>query len=123
MRYRCHGVPLRFGGLPVLLLLGCGPDVPAADQPMLTTRAERTRYEQTTGYGEVVQFMERAAALSDRVHFTTFGDTVEGRPLPLVVVGDPTDARPAFGHLTPTAPVCGYRPTSTAARCAARKRC
>ena len=95
MRYRCHGVPLRFGGLPVLLLLGCGPDVPAADQPMLTTRAERTRYEQTTGYGEVVQFMERAAALSDRVHFTTFGDTVEGRPLPLVVVGDPTDARPA----------------------------
>ena len=61
---------------------------------MLTTRAERTRYEQTTGYGEVVQFMERAAALSDQVHFTTFGDTVEGRPLPLVVVGDTRDARP-----------------------------
>jgi len=76
-----------------MLLLGCGPGVPA-DQPVLTTRAERTRYEQTTGYGEVVQFMERAAALSDRVHFTTFGETVEGRPLPLVVVGDARDARP-----------------------------
>ena len=38
--------------------------------------------------------MERAAALSDQVHFTTFGDTVEGRPLPLVVVGHARDARP-----------------------------
>ena len=83
------------GGLAILLLVGCGQDGSATDRPLLTTRAERTRYEQTTGYGEVVLFMERAAALSDRVHFTTFGDTVEGRPLPLVVVGDTTDARPA----------------------------
>ena len=82
------------GGLFLIPVLGCGPGAPAADQPMLTTRAERTRYEQTTGYGEVVQFMERAAALSDRMHFTTFGDTVEGRPLPLVVVADTPDARP-----------------------------
>ena len=80
--------------LAAILIVGCDPGAPATDQPMLTTRAERTRYEQTTGYGEVVQFMERAAALSDQVHFTTFGDTVEGRPLPLVVVGDTRDARP-----------------------------
>ena len=80
--------------LGAILIMGCGPGAPAVDPPMLTTRAERTRYEQTTGYGEVVQFMERAAALSDQVHFTTFGDTVEGRPLPLVVVGAARDARP-----------------------------
>ena len=79
--------------LAVTLIMGCGPGAPA-DQRMLTTRAERTRYEQTTGYGEIVQFMEQAAELSARVHFTTFGDTVEGRPLPLVVVGDARDARP-----------------------------
>ena len=85
---------LSFGGVCLILILGCGSGAPATDQPMLTTRAERTRYEQTTGYGEVVQFMERAAALSDQVHFTTFGDTIEGRPLPLVVVGDTRDARP-----------------------------
>lgn len=83
-----------FGCLTLTLVLGCGPGTPVVDQPMLTTRAERTRYEQTTGYGEVVQFMERAAALSDQVHYTTFGNTVEGRPLPLVVVGDARDARP-----------------------------
>ena len=91
--FTCHGVTVG-GCLAVILMLGCGPGAPAADQSMLTTRAERTRYEQTTGYGEVVQFMERAAALSDQVHFTTFGDTVEGRPLPLVVVGHARDARP-----------------------------
>ena len=88
----CHGVTAA-GCLAVILTLGCGPGAPAVDPP-LTTRAERTRYEQTTGYGEVVQFMKRAAAQSDRVHFTTFGDTVEGRPLPLVIVGDTGDARP-----------------------------
>ena len=80
--------------LSVTVALGCGPGAPADDQAMLTIRPERTRYEQTTGYGETVQFMQRAAALSDRIHFTTFGETVEGRPLPLVVVGDMTDARP-----------------------------
>ena len=71
--------------------LGCGPSVPL----QLTTRAERTHYEQTTGYGEVVQFLERAAARSDRVHITNFGSTAEGRPLPLAVVGDAADASPS----------------------------
>lgn len=61
----------------------------------LRTRAERTGYRETTGYDEVVQFVERAAALSDRVHATSFGTTVEGRSLPLVVVGDVPGARPA----------------------------
>ena len=84
-----------FGVLTVAATVGCGPGAPTVDQPMLTTRAERTRYEQTTGYGEVVRFMQRAATLSGRVHFTTFGNTAEGRPLPLIVVGDTTDARPA----------------------------
>ena len=61
----------------------------------LLTRAERTGYRETTAYHEVVQLVERAAALSDHVHATSFGTTVEGRPLPLVVVGDVPDARPA----------------------------
>ena len=61
----------------------------------LLTRAERTGHRETTAYHEVVQFVERAAALSDRVRATSFGTTVEGRPLPLVVVGDVPDASPA----------------------------
>ena len=61
----------------------------------LLTRAERTGYRETTGYDEVVEFIDRAAGLSDQVHVTSFGSTVEGRALPLVVVGDVADARPA----------------------------
>lgn len=83
------------GTLSVTMGLACGPNRPGDALPQLTTRAERTRYEQTTGYGEVVRFMEQAAALSDRVHVTSFGSTVEGRPLPLAIVGDMPDARPA----------------------------
>ena len=61
----------------------------------MLTRAERTGYAETTGYDEVVEFIERAAGLSDGIHVTSFGATVEGRALPLVVVGDVADARPA----------------------------
>ena len=75
-------------------LAGCAPgDREAGALP--PTRAERTAYEQTTGYGEVFQFVTLAANRSGRIHATTFGSTVEGRPLALAVVGDVADARPA----------------------------
>ena len=80
--------------LPVLTT-ACTPAAPEDPSLQLITRAERTQFEQTTGYGEVVQLMQRAAALSERVHYTTFGTTAEGRPLPLVIVGDSVDAQPA----------------------------
>ena len=75
-------------------LAACAPgDREAGALP--PTRAERTGYEQTTGHGEVVQVVTLAANRSERIHATTFGSTVEGRPLPLAVVGDVADARPA----------------------------
>ncbi len=80
--------------LAAALLAGCAPgDREAGALP--PTRAERTGWEQTTGHGEVVQFVTLAASRSARIHATTFGSTVEGRPLPLAVVGDAADARPA----------------------------
>ena len=80
--------------LTAAALAGCAPpDRDAAGLP--PTRAERTGYEQTTGHGEVVRFVELAAEQSERIHATTFGTTLEGRPLPLAVVGDTADAQPA----------------------------
>ena len=98
----------RFLGITCLFAtaaVACGPAVPddtagrdvapgAAERDLLT-RAERTSYEETTGFDEVVEFIERAAGLSDGIQVTSFGSTVEGRALPLVVVGDVADARPA----------------------------
>ena len=78
--------------LLALTMPGCGSAGPGDVRSDLRTRAERTGYEETTGYDEVVELVERAAAMSDRVHVTSFGTTMEGRSLPLVVVGDVPDA-------------------------------
>ena len=83
------------GLLTLSCLVSCGPAGPPDHRLMLTTRAERTGFQQSTGYGEVMRQLEYAAATSDLVHLTTFGSTVDGRPLPLAIVGDLPDAAPA----------------------------
>ena len=60
----------------------------------LKTTPERTNYEQTSRYADVVAFMDAVEQASPKlVHLTTFGYTNEGRALPLAVVGAP-DATP-----------------------------
>jgi len=65
-----------------------------AEGALPLTRAERTDYRETTGYDEVMDFVRRIDASSPRIHLTTFGYTFEGRPLPLLVVGDVADPSP-----------------------------
>ena len=56
----------------------------------LRTRPERTDFRETSRYDDVVAFMnEVAQAAPTRIRLTTFGKTVEGRTLPLAVVGAP----------------------------------
>ncbi len=56
----------------------------------LTARPERTEYRETSRYEDVVTFLNEAAqAAPDTIRLTTFGKTVEGRTLPLAVVGAP----------------------------------
>lgn len=87
--------------LTLACLVSCGPAAPPDHRVMLTTRAERTAFQQTTGYGETMRHLEYAAATSPLVHLTTFGSTVDGRPLPLAIVGDLPDARPATVAASP----------------------
>ena len=75
------------------VLTACGGPAPS-DDPFLT-RAERTDYRETSSYADVVDFLQRAAAASPSVHYTTYGFTNEGRALPLAVVGDVADPSPA----------------------------
>ena len=85
----------------VLSILGlaaaCAPAAVdrGSDLSSLLTAAERSDFEQTTRYDEVVELMEAFDAASDRLHMTTFGYSYEGRPLPMMVVGDVADADPA----------------------------
>jgi hypothetical protein len=75
--------------------MGASPQAPPRQAPGdPLTRAERTRFEETTRYDEVLRFLNAVAADSDLVHLTSFGESAEGRALPLAVVGRLGDARP-----------------------------
>jgi hypothetical protein len=57
---------------------------------VLKTTAERTNFEETSHYQEVVDFMNAVAkAAPKKVFLTTFGETNEKRALPLAVIGAP----------------------------------
>ncbi len=53
----------------------------------LLTTPERTDWVQTSRYAEVVEFVETVVEADPRMHLRTFGYSMEGRPLPMVVVG------------------------------------
>jgi hypothetical protein len=68
----------------VLLGIGWAGVASAAD---LAIRPELSDWRETSTSAEVVAHLEQAAALHPRLHYTTFGTSREGRPLPLLVVG------------------------------------
>ena len=76
--------------LILALALGCAPGSgsvePAASTPAPLTRAERSGWTETSRFDDVVAFIDSLDA-PELLHDTTFGETVRGRALPLVVVG------------------------------------
>src|SRR5690606_37329547 len=80
---------IALGLAAALAVPACADRTDGASEPPLLTRAEATDYRETTRYAEAVAFAERVAAADPRIHYTTFGYTHEGRPLPLLVVGAP----------------------------------
>ncbi len=64
------------------------PSPAAPSAASLQTRPERTAFNETSTYADVVAFMEAAAKAAPKlIHLTTFGTSSEGRTLPLAVVG------------------------------------
>lgn len=59
----------------------------AQERPLPVTTAEATDYEQTTRYADVVAFMRDLDERSERAFYTTVGKTVEGREIPMLVLG------------------------------------
>ena len=91
-RYRAMARKYLLLGWVAVAVAGCGGSAPAGEA--FLTRAERTAYRETSSYAEVVDFLERAAASDASIHYTTYGYTNEGRPIPMAVVGDVEDASP-----------------------------
>ncbi|MES2179004.1 MAG: M14 family metallopeptidase [Gemmatimonadota bacterium] len=63
------------------------PTAAAVQKKWPLTRPELTGFAETSRYEEVVAFMKQMAAISPKIHLTTYGYTYEGRPLPLAVIG------------------------------------
>jgi predicted deacylase len=75
------------------LTVGCGTSsTMTATTPL--TRAERSRFEETSRYADVRAFIDALVKQTPRVHVEMFGESEEGRDLPLLVIGDPPAAAP-----------------------------
>lgn len=96
------------GLLMFMITSACASRAPAALTPApapapvdgVLTRAERTGWLETSSYEDVIAFIDSVAA-APLMHATAFGSSLQGRALPLVVVGaasaEPSDVR-ASGH-------------------------
>ncbi len=60
----------------------------------MKSRAESTNFQETSRYADVVKFFTELAAASPLIRQETFGHSVEGRALPLVILADPPVAHP-----------------------------
>ncbi|MEK6320911.1 MAG: M14 family metallopeptidase [Acidobacteriota bacterium] len=81
--------------LTTLLLLNVAARVPVlAEENQLKSRAELTNFEETSRYDDVLRFFDELQKRSPLVRVETFGHSVEGRALPLVILADPPISQP-----------------------------
>jgi len=80
--------------LMALLVAGEAQAQTVGDSITLLTRAERSGYQETSRYADVMAFVEQVVEVSPLLHLTSMGYSMEGRALPVVVVGDVDDASP-----------------------------
>jgi zinc carboxypeptidase len=60
----------------------------------LKSRAELTNFEETSRYDDVLRFFDELQKRSPLIRIETFGHSVEGRALPLVILSDPPISQP-----------------------------
>ncbi|HTF38944.1 MAG TPA: M14 family metallopeptidase [Blastocatellia bacterium] len=65
-----------------------------AQDNTLRSHAELTNYEETSRYDDVLRFFDELQKRSPLVRVETFGHSVEGRALPLVILSDPPISEP-----------------------------
>ncbi len=71
------------------------PPAGAPSEAFPRTRAESSDYRETSTYADVMSFLRALEGTSDRLAFTDFGYSEEGRRLPLVVFARSPRATPA----------------------------
>lgn len=70
------------------------PSLAAQSDGLPKSRAEQSGYTDTSRYEDVVDFINEIAKKSELARVTSFGKSVEGRDLPLVVLSNPPIGQP-----------------------------
>ena len=73
----------------------CAVSIGTAQQPDLRSRAEISNYEETSSHADIQRVIDGLVASSPLVHTESFGQTEEGRDLPLLVISEPRVTTPA----------------------------
>jgi hypothetical protein len=63
-----------------------------------TTRPERTGYQETSSYADVLGFLDSLRGITSDIRLGTLATSPEGRTVPYVLVGRPLPASPAEAH-------------------------
>ena len=65
-----------------------------AQEDLLTT-SEKSDYRATSTYGEVMSFLNKLQSESSYANLETIATTIEGRKVPLLIIGNPLPEKPA----------------------------
>ncbi|MBN2416742.1 hypothetical protein JXO52_12920 [bacterium] len=94
--------PVRIAAALCLFLL---PLTAGFTQTGPLTRAEASDYLETSLYKDVMDFISELQLLTPHVRVEMMGRSAEGRPIPLLIIGDPLPASPADLRLDGRLPV------------------
>lgn len=79
----------------LLLCLTLLLSVSAQGQSTLLTVAEKSNYESTSTYNDVISFIEVLEQSSPYIRVETMARSIEGRDIPLLIIGNPLPQSPA----------------------------
>ncbi|MGE0042291.1 MAG: M14 family metallopeptidase [Vicinamibacterales bacterium] len=85
---------MRHARIVMVFLAALGTVGVAQDAPDLRTRAELTAYEETSSYDDVLRLVDGIVEQSRLAKWERFGDSEEGRALPLLMLSDPAIVTP-----------------------------
>ncbi|MCK5076368.1 MAG: hypothetical protein KAR38_08325, partial [Calditrichia bacterium] len=68
------------------------PKLSAAEKPL--TVAEASQYKSTSTYNDVMDFIQTLQKQSSKIRVETICESVEGRKIPLLILGDPVPMSP-----------------------------
>jgi zinc carboxypeptidase len=77
-----------------LIILSLSMPMKVTSTEQLQTRPERTNYQETSRYDDVIHFINELQKRTASLRNVTFGKTEEGRDLPLMIFADPPITQP-----------------------------